>query len=130
MAEGEIVTDGTALQDADIQVAGEPSENGATPPQTPTWIPEAYRDNASVTRYQTVDDFIKGSLEREQVLGRTVQLPKDDASVEDRIAFNIGLRGEYLTKYKGELSYTTFFGADYNELEDRDFLSLSFSVAF
>ena len=50
--------------------------------------------------------------------------------VEDRMALNIGLRGEYLNRYRGELSYTTFFGADYNELDDRDFLSLSFSVAF
>jgi hypothetical protein len=50
--------------------------------------------------------------------------------VEDRMALNIGLRGEYLNRYRGEISYTSFFGADYNELDDRDFLSLSFSVAF
>ncbi len=50
--------------------------------------------------------------------------------VEDRMALSLGLRGDYLNTYRGELSYTTFFGADYNELEDRDFLSLSFSVAF
>jgi hypothetical protein len=50
--------------------------------------------------------------------------------VEDRQALSLGVRGDYLNRYRGELSYTTFFGADYNDLEDRDFLSLSFSVAF
>jgi hypothetical protein len=50
--------------------------------------------------------------------------------VEDRMALSVSLGGDYLNKYRGELSYTTFFGADYNELQDRDFLSLSFAVAF
>ena len=50
--------------------------------------------------------------------------------VEDRMALSLALGGDYLNKYRGELSYTTFFGADYNELEDRDFLSLSFAIAF
>ena len=50
--------------------------------------------------------------------------------IEDRQALSVGVRGEYLNRYRGELSYTTFFGADYNDLEDRDFLSLSFAVAF
>jgi hypothetical protein len=50
--------------------------------------------------------------------------------VEDRMALSVALGGDYLNRYRGELSYTTFFGADYNELQDRDFLSLSFSVAF
>jgi len=50
--------------------------------------------------------------------------------VEDRVAFSLGMTADYLSTYKADLSYTTFFGADYNELEDRDFLSLSFSVAF
>ena len=46
------------------------------------------------------------------------------------MALSIALGGDYLNRYRGELSYTTFFGADYNELEDRDFLSLSFAIAF
>ena len=50
--------------------------------------------------------------------------------VEDRMALSVALGGDYLNRYRGEISYTTFFGADYNELEDRDFLSVSFSVAF
>jgi hypothetical protein len=50
--------------------------------------------------------------------------------VEDRVAFSLGMSADYLSTYKADLSYTTFFGADYNELEDRDFISLSFSVAF
>ncbi|MEP5763845.1 MAG: DUF1302 domain-containing protein [Halieaceae bacterium] len=50
--------------------------------------------------------------------------------VEDRMALSLGVTADYLTKYKADLSYTSFFNADYNELQDRDFLSLSFSVAF
>ncbi|EED33145.1 type V secretory pathway, adhesin AidA [gamma proteobacterium NOR5-3] len=50
--------------------------------------------------------------------------------IEDRMALSLGLRGDYLNVYQAELSYTSFFGADYNELQDRDFVSVSFSVAF
>ena len=50
--------------------------------------------------------------------------------VEDRMALSVGVQANYLNTYRADLSYTTFFGADYNEQEDRDFLSLSFSVAF
>lgn len=50
--------------------------------------------------------------------------------IEDRMALSLGLRGDYLNIYRAELSYTTYFGADYNEQEDRDFVSLSFSIAF
>lgn len=50
--------------------------------------------------------------------------------VEDRMAFSLGVTADYLNTYKADLGYTTFFGADYNELQDRDFISLSFSVAF
>ncbi|RLA52293.1 MAG: hypothetical protein DRQ98_10390, partial [Gammaproteobacteria bacterium] len=41
-----------------------------------------------------------------------------------------GVRADYMNIYQADLSYTTFFNADYNVLEDRDFISLSFSVAF
>ena len=50
--------------------------------------------------------------------------------IEDRKALSLGLRADYMNIYRADLSYTTFFGADYNELEDRDFVSLSFSVSF
>lgn len=50
--------------------------------------------------------------------------------IEDRQALSLGLTADYLNRYRGEISYTTFFGADYNDLQDRDFLSVSFSVAF
>lgn len=50
--------------------------------------------------------------------------------VEDRQALSLGVTAEYLNTYKADLGYTTYFGADYNELQDRDFISLSFSVAF
>jgi len=50
--------------------------------------------------------------------------------IEDRKALSVGLTADYLSTYKADLSYTSFFGADYDDLQDRDFISLSFSVAF
>lgn len=50
--------------------------------------------------------------------------------VEDRMALSLGVSAEYLNIYKADLSYTTFFNSDYDALQDRDFISLSFSVAF
>ncbi|MDJ0918058.1 MAG: DUF1302 domain-containing protein [Woeseiaceae bacterium] len=45
-------------------------------------------------------------------------------------AVTVSLTGEYLNRYVGSLAYTAFSGGDYNTIEDRDFLSLSFSVNF
>lgn len=45
-------------------------------------------------------------------------------------ALTAGLTGEYLNRYTATLDYTTFSGGDYNTIEDRDFVSLSFSVSF
>jgi hypothetical protein len=50
--------------------------------------------------------------------------------IDKRKALSLGLEGEYLNRYKADISYTSFFGADYNDQDDRDFLSISFSVAF
>jgi hypothetical protein len=50
--------------------------------------------------------------------------------IEDRMALSIGVAADYLNIYQAELSFTSFFGAKYNELADRDFVSLSVSVAF
>lgn len=45
-------------------------------------------------------------------------------------ALSLGLKADYLSTYQADLSYTSFFGGDYNVSDDRDFISLSFSVAF
>ncbi|MDX1736077.1 MAG: DUF1302 family protein, partial [Halioglobus sp.] len=50
--------------------------------------------------------------------------------IQDRKALSVGVKASYLNIYQADLSYTSFFGADYNEQQDRDFVSLSFSVAF
>jgi len=50
--------------------------------------------------------------------------------IEDRMALSVGVKADYLSTYQADISYTTYFGADYDELRDRDFISLSFSVAF
>lgn len=49
---------------------------------------------------------------------------------EGQKSLNLSLTADYLERYSAQLSYTNFFGGKYNELEDRDFISLSASVAF
>lgn len=45
-------------------------------------------------------------------------------------AISIGLDAEYQNTYTTSLSYTNFFGGDYNTQTDRDFVALSFGVSF
>ena len=45
-------------------------------------------------------------------------------------AISIGVDADYLTKYTASLSYTNFFGGDYNTTTDRDFVALSVGVSF
>jgi len=45
-------------------------------------------------------------------------------------AASIGLDAEYRNTYTAGISYTNFFGGDYNVLTDRDFLALSVGVNF
>lgn len=45
-------------------------------------------------------------------------------------AVSIGVDAEYQNTYTASLSYTNFFGGDYNTQTDRDFVALSFGVHF
>ncbi|MGY2373871.1 DUF1302 domain-containing protein [Pseudomonas sp. SDO524_S393] len=45
-------------------------------------------------------------------------------------AISVGVDADYRNTYTASLSYTDFFGGDYNTLTDRDFLALSFGVNF
>lgn len=45
-------------------------------------------------------------------------------------AVSLGLSAKYLNNYEVSLSYTDYFGGDYNTAIDRDFLSASFGVTF
>ncbi|VXC34674.1 DUF1302 domain-containing protein [Pseudomonas sp. 9Ag] len=45
-------------------------------------------------------------------------------------AVSLGIDAEYQNTYTASLSYTDFFGGDYNTLVDRDFLALSVGVNF
>ena len=45
-------------------------------------------------------------------------------------ALTLSLGADYRNMYTGSLAYTSFSGGDYNTIEDRDFLSVSFSVSF
>lgn len=51
--------------------------------------------------------------------------------LEDRKALGLSLEANYLNMYKVDVGYTDFFGAEpYNQLNDRDFYSISASVSF
>jgi hypothetical protein len=45
-------------------------------------------------------------------------------------AVSLGVDADYRNTYTASLSYTDFFGGDYNVLTDRDFVALSFGVNF
>ena len=45
-------------------------------------------------------------------------------------AVSVGLDADYLNTYTASLSYTDFFGGDFNTNVDRDFVALSFGVNF
>ncbi|MNY25685.1 hypothetical protein D3C86_1594850 [compost metagenome] len=45
-------------------------------------------------------------------------------------AVSLGLRADYQNTYNASLSYTDFFGGDYNTVTDRDFVALSFGANF
>ena len=45
-------------------------------------------------------------------------------------AISLGLDADYRNTYTASLSYTNFFGGDYNTLIDRDFLAFSVGVNF
>ncbi|HBX55624.1 DUF1302 domain-containing protein [Pseudomonas sp. UBA2684] len=45
-------------------------------------------------------------------------------------AVSVGLNADYQNTYNASLSYTDFFGGDYNTITDRDFVALSFGVNF
>ncbi|WP_079200907.1 DUF1302 domain-containing protein [Pseudomonas sp. CC6-YY-74] len=45
-------------------------------------------------------------------------------------AVSLGLSADYQNTYNASLSYTDFFGGDYNTTTDRDFVALSFGMNF
>ncbi|HGN1722251.1 TPA: DUF1302 domain-containing protein [Pseudomonas aeruginosa] len=45
-------------------------------------------------------------------------------------AISIGLNADYLSTYTASITYTDFFGGDYNSLVDRDFLSVTVGANF
>ena len=49
---------------------------------------------------------------------------------EGNKALTLGVNAEYLNSYTASLAYTSFWGSDYNVINDRDFVSFSLSVSF
>ncbi|MNO56462.1 hypothetical protein D3C76_469780 [compost metagenome] len=45
-------------------------------------------------------------------------------------AVSVGVDADYMNTYTASLSYTNFFGGDFNTNTDRDFVSLSLGVNF
>lgn len=56
--------------------------------------------------------------------------PTGGAFNEGNKAFSIGVDADYNNTYKASLSYTNFFGGDFNSVEDRDFVAASVGVSF
>ena len=50
--------------------------------------------------------------------------------IDGRKAFSLALGANYLTKYRGSISYTWFSGGDANPATDRDFFSFTVSMDF
>jgi hypothetical protein len=50
--------------------------------------------------------------------------------LDGRKAFSVGLNANYLTRYRGSISYTFFSGGVANTMTDRDFFSITFSLDF
>ena len=51
--------------------------------------------------------------------------------VEHRKGLNLALRGDFLNRWSGEISYTNFFGGGQNNpLRDRDFISFNLKYSF
>lgn len=50
--------------------------------------------------------------------------------VEDAKAISVGLTADYLSKYSLSANYTNFFDGKYNNIVDRDYLSLSATASF
>ncbi|MGK8439486.1 DUF1302 domain-containing protein [Ectopseudomonas hydrolytica] len=49
---------------------------------------------------------------------------------EGNQSLSIGIDADYLSRYSASLSYTDYFGGDFNTNTDRDFVALSFGVSF
>lgn len=49
---------------------------------------------------------------------------------EGNKSVSLGLDANYQNKYSGSISYTNYFGGDYNVISDRDFISASISYSF
>lgn len=49
---------------------------------------------------------------------------------EGRRAVSLGLKADYMETYTASISYTNYFGGDFNELKDRDFVSLTVGASF
>ncbi|WBU40409.1 MULTISPECIES: DUF1302 domain-containing protein [Marinobacter] len=56
--------------------------------------------------------------------------PSGGAFNEGDKAISIGVDAEYNNTFKASLSYTNFFGGDFNTINDRDFIAASASVTF
>ncbi|WP_233152991.1 DUF1302 domain-containing protein [Motiliproteus sp. MSK22-1] len=50
--------------------------------------------------------------------------------IEGRKALGLALNADYLNTYNAGISYTRFFGGDYNITKDRDFISASIGISF
>jgi Protein of unknown function (DUF1302) len=136
---------GTNIEPFDSEIFGVPVTCNSHPALEPTIVPNANagycEDNGFITDFSW-GYRVRAGLEYSDVFAGVNLTPNMAWShdvkgtspppnfVDNRMALSVGVKASYLNIYQADLSYTSFFGADYNEQEDRDFISLSFSAAF
>ena len=83
------------------------SESEAAPLEAPTtWIddvPEDYREEKSLSKYQSVGDLAKGHVHLSRMMGNSVKIPGEDTTDEERNDFYTKMgRPETADKYEYE----------------------------
>lgn len=67
--------------------AQDPGQNQSTPSDWRSMLSEEWRENPSLKDFKSLDDVAKSYAELKSYQGRSIAIPTDDASEEDRKAF-------------------------------------------
>lgn len=83
--------------------SSEAEETVEAPPSWRDEVPEDYREEKTLSKYQTVGDLAKGHVHLSRMMGNSVKIPGEDATDEERNDFYTKLgRPETADKYEYE----------------------------
>jgi len=83
--------------------SSEAEETVEAPPSWRDEVPEDYREEKTLSKYQTVGDLAKGHVHLSRMMGNSVKIPEEDATDEERNDFYTKLgRPETADKYEYE----------------------------